>query len=221
MIGSNWKEVAQALSLMAPIITSHDSDGMDIYFLNHLSNDKGGPGIAPGGYRGIKRAATVSEIFRTVRPNYGTPTGTRIHHILKPYLAKAAEDAKAGIETKPLNLIVLTDGAASDDVESVLISCAKKLDKIDAPPFQVGVQFFQVGNDSGATAALKELDDELGDRAGVRDMVDTVTWSGRDSGNLTGDGILKVVLGAVNRKLDRRNASGEFSRRSQEFASRR
>jgi hypothetical protein len=76
---------------------------------------------------------------------------------------------------------VLTDGVPSDDVESVLLSAAKKLDKLDAPPYQVGVQFFQVGNEEGAKEALEELDGGLSEHVegGVRDIVDTVTFSNR------------------------------------------
>lgn len=221
MAGRSWRETSQALALIAPIVTQHDSDGMDIYFLNHKSRDAGIPseGIAPGGYRGIKRAETVTEIFNTVRPQGGTPTGIRVHNILKPYLAKLEKAMAEGKDVKPLNLIVLTDGVPSDDVESVLLSAAKKLDKLDAPPFQVGVQFFQVGNEEGAKEALEELDDELSNlvEGGVRDIVDTVTWTGGVSASeggvgLTGDGILKAVLGAVVKRLDRRRASGEVRR---------
>lgn len=202
MAGRSWREVSQALSTIAPIVTKHDSDGIDIYFLNHKSSNQGAPqdGVAAGGYRGIKRAATITEIFDRVRPGGGTPTGIRIHNILKPYLAKLDSEMAAGRELKPLNLIVLTDGVPSDDVESVLLSAAKKLDKLDAPPFQVGVQFFQVGNEEGAKEALEELDDGISElvEGGVRDMVDTVTWTGgcatSEGGvGLTGDGILKTV----------------------------
>ncbi|KAF8866890.1 hypothetical protein BDZ45DRAFT_667556 [Acephala macrosclerotiorum] len=221
MAGRSWREVSQALSTIAPIVTKHDSDGIDIYFLNHKSSNQGAPqdGVAAGGYRGIKRAATITEIFDRVRPGGGTPTGIRIHNILKPYLAKLDSEMAAGRELKPLNLIVLTDGVPSDDVESVLLSAAKKLDKLDAPPFQVGVQFFQVGNEEGAKEALEELDDGISElvEGGVRDMVDTVTWTGgcatSEGGvGLTGDGILKTVLGAVVKRLDRRRASGEVRR---------
>jgi hypothetical protein len=113
----------------------------------------------------------------------------------------------SGKEMKPLNLIALTDGVPSDDVESVLLSAAKKLDKLDAPPYQVGVQFFQVGNEEGAKEALEELDDGLSElvEGGVRDIVDTMTWNSTEGGlSLTGEFILKCLLGAVNRKLDRR-----------------
>lgn len=209
MAGRSWREVSQALSIIAPIIATYDSEGIDIYFLNHKSTDAGVPanGIAPSGYRCIKRAETVTEIFQRVRPQGGTPTGIRVHNILKPYLVKLEEDMASGKELKPLNLIVLTDGVPSDDLESVLLSAAKKLDKLDAPPFQVGVQFFQVGNEEGAKEALMELDDGLSElvEGGVRDMVDTVTWDPIEEGSisLTGDGILKCLLGAVNRRLDR------------------
>lgn len=209
MAGRSWREVSQALATLAPVITSFDADGTDIYFLNHKSSDPGAPadGIAPGGYRGIKRAATITEIFERVRPGGGTPTGIRVHNILSPYLAKVEREMALGKEVKPLNLIVLTDGVPSDDVESVLIAAAKKLDKLEAPPFQVGVQFFQVGNEEGAREALMELDDDLSSmvEGGIRDMVDTVTWNSTQDGvSLNSDFILKCVLGAVNRRLDRR-----------------
>jgi uncharacterized protein YegL len=214
MAGRSWREVSQALATIAPIVTKHDSDGIDIYFLNHKSKDAGEPseGVAATGYRGIKRAVTITEIFERVRPQGGTPTGTRVHNILNPYLAKLEKVMGEGKEVKPMNLIVLTDGVPSDDVESVLLSAAKKLDRLDAPPFQVGVQFFQVGNEDGAKEALEELDDELSNKikGGVRDIVDTVTWTGGRSPSeggvgLTGDRILKVCLGSVVRRLDRRN----------------
>jgi uncharacterized protein YegL len=223
MAGRGWREVSQALSIIAPIVADHDDDGLDLYFMNHQSTHAGAlsDGVAAGGYRGIKRAATVTEIFTRIRPQGGTPTGIRVHNILKPYLAKLETDMAAGKEMKPLNLIVLTDGVPSDDVESVLLSAAKKLDKLDAPPFQVGVQFFQVGNEEGANEALEELDNGLSElvEGGVRDIVDTVTWTGGQNSServvgLTGDGVLKAVLGGVIKRLDRRQASGEMRERT-------
>ncbi|PMD12221.1 hypothetical protein NA56DRAFT_695643 [Hyaloscypha hepaticicola] len=202
MAGRSWREVSQALAVIAPIVSSHDDDGLDLYFMNYKSADGGSPneGIAAGGYRGIKRAATVTEIFARVRPQGGTLTGTRVHNILKPYLAKLEAEMAAGKEMKLLNLIVLTDGVPSDDVEAVLLLATKKLDKLDASPYQVGVQFFQVGNEEGVKEALEELDDRLSElvEGRVRDIVDTVTWTGGSSQSegsvgLTGDRILKAI----------------------------
>ena len=87
------------------------------------------------------------------------------------------------------------------------MAVAKKLDQLEAPPYQVGVQFFQVGNEPGAREALEELDDGLSElvEGGVRDIVDTVTWASTEGSiSLTGELILKCLLGAVNRRLDRR-----------------
>ena len=202
MSGRNWRETEAAIRAITPICTSHDEDGIDMYFLNHKSNNRGGADKPAGGYYGIKRADTIQNIFSAVRPQRTTPLGTRLHHILKPYIASlvAAEQIE---DVKPVNIIVITDGRPSDDPESVVVQHARKLDSIEAPPYQVGLQFFQVGNDAGAAEFLRELDDDLADQ-GVRDMVDTTTWDSSAQDPLSADNILKVVLGAVVRRLDRK-----------------
>ncbi|KAM5351916.1 hypothetical protein ACJ41O_004639 [Fusarium nematophilum] len=206
MAGRSWREVRDALSTIAPICTSRDPDGIDIYFLNHRSAASGSGTKAPGGYYHVRDAAQVQRLFESVRPGGATPTGARLHSILKPYvgsLTKHNMDA-----TKPVNIIVITDGCPTDDPESIIIHHAKKLDKLDAPPHQLGIQFFQVGSEREATTALRRLDDDLEDE-GIRDMVDTATWNSMDLDNaksLTADGILKVVLGAVHRRWDRMSA---------------
>ena len=201
MAGSNWRETSKALAAIAPICTAHDADGIDIHFLNHPHSSH---------YQNITRADDVAEIFASVRPQGGTPTGARLNSILKPYLKDV--ETKGSEAVKPLNVIVVTDGVASDDVESVIVAAAKKLDRWDAPAWQVGIQFFQVGREPGAAAALKELDDDLCGE-GCRDIVDTVPWSGEDGTGLNADGILKCVLGAVHRKLDRKRVSLDGLRR--------
>ena len=210
MAGRSWRETKQALAAITPICTAHDEDGIDIYFLNNR-NPRGGN---TGGYTNVTTTAGVEAIFNTVRPLGGTPTGTRLNHILKPYLAQVEESLERqahGHEAtvKPLNIIVITDGVPTDDVETIIVSAAKKLDSWEADPAQVGIQFFQVGNEKEATKDLQELDDALSEQFGIRDMVDTVPWKGQEGATLTGDGILKAVLGAVHRKHDRRRGSSE------------
>ena len=199
MAGRSWRETSDALASITPICTAHDADGIDIHFLNAPDSVE---------YCNITRSSHVDKIFGSVRPRGGTPTGTRLNAILKPYMKEL--EKKGADAIKPLNIIVITDGVPTDDVESVIISIAKKLDKWDAPAWQVGIQFFQVGEERGAAEALRELDDgiaELG--GGVRDIVDTVPWKGENGAVLNGDGILKVVLGAVNRRLDRKKDNRE------------
>jgi hypothetical protein len=134
MAGRGWHKVSQVLFIIASIVSDHDDDGLDLYSMNHKSTDAGAPldGVAAGGYKGIKRAATVTEIFARVRPQGGTTTGIRVYNILKLYLVKLKTKMAARKEIEPLNLIVLTDNVLSDEIESVLLFAARKLDKVDA-----------------------------------------------------------------------------------------
>lgn len=196
---SRWSETGDALAAITPICTAHDADGIDIVFLNTKPQPV---------HRGITSAGVVQEIFQTVIPSGGTPIGWRLDSILRPYLRAYTQDPDS---TKPLNVICITDGEAGDDPESVLIDTAKQLDRLGAPSFQVGVQFFQVGDDRRAGEYLRALDNDLRTIAGnaeLRDIVDTVPFTSETGSHLTGEGILKVVLGAVNRRLDRKDDEG-------------
>ena len=196
MAGSKWAETAAALAAVVPICAARDQDGVDIHFLNHPDSSE---------YKNLKRAEDVMSIFRSVRPSGGTPTGIRLHHLLKKYLAEAAKWEGAMEEkVKPMNIIVITDGAAGDDPYTVIANAAKKLGALNAPAWQVGIQFFQIGTDPEATEMLRELDDLLASQENTRDIVDTVPWKGENGQGLNADGIMKVVLGAVNRRWDRK-----------------
>ena len=202
MAGRNWREARDVLRSITEICTQRDQDGIDVYFLNHRSGNKGGAGQADGGYYNITDAASVQRIFESVKPQRTTPTGQRLRSMLKPYLEQLQSAADMD-DVKPVNVIVITDGEPTDEPETDIVQAARKLDRLDAPAYQVGIQFFQVGNDQQAAEYLRTLDDDL-EKHGVRDMVDTVSWQGT-TGVLTAEGILKVVLGAVMRRLDRRS----------------
>lgn len=207
MTGSRWEQVRQVLKNIVPICTKRDKDGIDLYFLNHRSKNTGdaSEGKADGGYYNISNPDTVTKIFNGTRPSGCTPTGHRLRSILKPYLAML--DASGDPESvKPINIIVITDGVPTDDPESVIVQAARKLDDMDAPLYQAGIQFFQVGSEASASKSLRELDDDLV-KQGVRDMVDTCSYNPGGAkgarGDLTAPQILKAVLGAVVRKIDR------------------
>ncbi|KAH8701221.1 hypothetical protein GQ44DRAFT_632288 [Phaeosphaeriaceae sp. PMI808] len=194
MAGRNWRETGKALEAITPICTQRDTDGIDIYFLNCPDSSA---------YKNITSEEAVVDIFQSIRPGGATPTGQRLNKILRPYLQRCESNLES---TKPINIIVITDGEPSDDVESPIIQAAKKLDRLDAPAWQVGIQFFQVGKEPSARKHLKQLDDGLRDLAGdenLRDIVDTVPFMGEEQSELTAHGILKVVLGAVHKKWDR------------------
>ncbi|KAL7912841.1 hypothetical protein GGI35DRAFT_264535 [Trichoderma velutinum] len=211
MAGKSWKEAADVLRTITPICTAHDKDGIDLYFLNHKSTNKTPDGKAPHGYYNIETPEEITEIFKTVQPNRGTPTGGRLRTILRPYVdgLPSPKDKSRNIDdVKPINIIVITDGEPTDDPDFVIAKYARDLDKLDAPVHQVGIQFFQVGNLDGAAEALQRLDNLFGPTSEVRDMVDTVSWDATPSKRfrsktLSADTILKVVLGAVIRRLDK------------------
>jgi hypothetical protein len=198
MAGPRWQETAAALETITPICTAHSPDGIALHFLNHPD--------APAHHH-LTTPAAIRALFATVRPGGPTPTGQRLAALLTPYLRRYAA---APATTKPLNVICVTDGVPTDDVESALVAAARTLDRLDAPAWQLGVQFFQVGADADAAGHLRLLDDELAALAGgapLRDIVDTVPFQGRGGTRLTADGVLKVVLGAVNRRLDRKGSA--------------
>lgn len=192
MAGGLWRQTADALMTITPICTAHDQDGIDIHFLNHQIP-----------YPNVTSTTKVQEIFQTVKPGGGTPTGTKLQELFEKYLETYQPKV-----TKPMNIICITDGAPTDDDESPLIFVAKELDRLKAPAWQLGVQFFQVGSDPEATEHLQMLDDDLPEIAkdkNLRDIVDTVPFLSENGTVLSGAGILKVVLGAVTRRLDRQS----------------
>lgn len=191
MQGSRWEQAKTAVKGVVAQAMKYDDDGIDIYFLNaKRSGDN------------MRRPKDVDRLFAGLKPYGATPTGKTLEKVLREYVLRLEAAAAQGRpeSIKPLNLIVITDGAPTDDPESVLVAYARRLDKGDWPLSQVGVQMFQVGNDPQAREALEDLDDELSSRHGIRDMVDTVPYQGE----MTAELIIKVLLGGINRRLDRK-----------------
>ncbi|KAI7781942.1 hypothetical protein SLS64_003413 [Diaporthe eres] len=211
-----WKDVQHLIEKVAPICAKHDPDGIDLYFVNHKPGGLLGQfkSIRKTGYTRIggfvggmlltEKGKEVSSIFtEKVKPAGKCNIGARLGKLLEWYIEKF----KAGEESAALNLIVLTAGAFDDDIKTPIVNIARELDAANAPPHQVGIQLFRLG---GANIERQKtfdyLDDELHKEAKVRDIVDTVTYRGAGEGELSGDELLKVVLGAVVKKLDTRSS---------------
>ncbi|WWD20267.1 hypothetical protein CI109_104743 [Kwoniella shandongensis] len=199
MAGDRWNQARTALMEVAEIASRYDENGVDVYFLNSKRVGKE-----------LKGAHDMEELFAGLEPRGATPTGIRLEAILREYMSRlersqVASPGSSSIErVKPMNLIVVTDGAPTDDPESVLIACAKRLDRGEFPLSQVGIQFLQIGNDSEAREALQELDDGISEAHGVRDMVDTLPFTGEE---MSAGLIIKTLLGGINRRLDRRSTA--------------
>lgn len=159
----------------------------------------------------------------------GTPTGARLDAILGQY-ANELDNAIGTPEystIKPLDLICLTDGAPSQSINFVVFhnnqhayslflyvadaplpileKWAAHLDAKKHHPNAVGVQFVQIGNSAGCTAALVALtkgkvrvsNSGTISRACVdfhqQNMVDTVSYDGL----VTPERLTRILLGAI------------------------
>ncbi|KAJ9090938.1 hypothetical protein QFC21_007353 [Naganishia friedmannii] len=205
MAGGRWQQVRGALMDVATRVARVDEDGIEVHFVNSMVE----------GYNltvssGDRTAGSVEKLFNKVKPTNGTPTGAALRRILEPYMDQLehvqqlkanGEQIPVGEDVKPVNVIVLTDGAATDDPESVIVSIASRLDRGGFPLNQLGIQFLQIGNESEAREALQALDDGIKEKHEVRDIVDTVVYHG-DGAPVSAEQILKVLLGGIQKHLD-------------------
>ena len=98
-----------------------------------------------------QKAEQVRRLFDSVRPNGLTPIGDKLDRLLRQYLSELDEAKLQGREdsVKPVNYIVITDGAASepssiklpllgylltvassaDDPADVIVNVARRLDR--------------------------------------------------------------------------------------------
>ncbi|KAH6906861.1 hypothetical protein BKA70DRAFT_1428958 [Coprinopsis sp. MPI-PUGE-AT-0042] len=131
MKGDRWTEAGNALNNLANWIIDHgwDSDGIDLRFLNHQSTFSFRTELV----NGVQDKGKVGTAIAAISPDGGTPTGKRTRELLDAHLAKlnAARNTDAYGKIKPLDLICITDGEASN--------------------------FVQIGGDAAAAAALDKL----------------------------------------------------------------
>ncbi|KAI5923473.1 hypothetical protein F4810DRAFT_669027 [Camillea tinctor] len=205
----HWTEVKQILDIIAPVLTMYDPNGIDIEFINYWPLEY----LITGrrGYTGVVTATgnleledNVEAVFAKAEPKGKCRMDRRLRSILEDYVEDYKDElSETGQRMRPLNLIVVTSGIMDKTTPYyTLVKAARELDQLGAPPYQLGIQFFQVGREPEATLALQTLDRQLHSEEGVRDIVDTVTWTG-GPGELSPGALLKTILGAVKRSIDK------------------
>jgi hypothetical protein len=178
-----WPEARDALAGVTELSRLKGGEGLDIYCLN-----------SPKYRLDLRNEVEVHDFFNDIVPDGQTPTGAKLRQILDIYVPKIEDPS---LRHKPISILVITDGVPTDDPRSVIVEFARRLDVKNVPLRQLSLQFVQIGDDPGATEALKELDDQLGPDHGVRDMVDTIPFSQAEP-SLRADLIVKIVLGSIN-----------------------
>lgn len=182
-----WPEARKALKTFSTICAEWDDDGQDLFFINNKNTIFG---ASP---------EEIDAAFASNKPHGGTNMGRALMRVVEGYF----DDYKTK-KPKPLNILAITDGVFTDDVASVIKWIVDQMDKVNALPNQVGIQFIQIGADPAATKALEHLDDDLISEGVSKDIVDTVPWYADkvDGRKFDGTYLAKVVCGAINRKLD-------------------
>ena len=151
MAGTRWIEVKEAVIRCARIVLAYDMDGVDIYFLNSSAND----------VSRVHALEHICAILDSVQPHGSTPIDLCLDEIFYEYLHRFKKAGSLGW-VKPVNIIVLTDGAPDEgiwDLRHLFVRTAHELEILKAPRLQLGVQFVQIGDDEGASAFLSSLDE--------------------------------------------------------------
>ncbi|THH28419.1 hypothetical protein EUX98_g5769 [Antrodiella citrinella] len=155
-----------------------------------------------------QNTSQIRRLFESLRPKGLSLMGYRLESLLLYYLgvlekAKAASDngdPEPMRSIKPVNYIVITDGFPTDAPEDVIVAAARRLTAGGFSLMQVGIQIVQLGDNPDATEFLRRLDDDLPTEYGCRDIVDTTPYNGQE---LNEKRLLKILIGAVNGRIDR------------------
>jgi Mg-chelatase subunit ChlD len=167
---TRWKAMQETAEQFCRDIQKIDSDGIGLVVFS-------GQGIDTHDGVNVEK---VSEIFRNRSPRSSTPLAEALQAALK----------LAGKSDKKDFILVFTDGVPDDEAAAakVIRDASNKLNSDD----ELTILFVQVGNDAGAAAYLKKLDDQL---TGCKfDIVDAKTMAEAEKFATTAE----LVVAAIN-----------------------
>lgn len=149
---TRWQEAQEFTESFARFADLHDDDGLTVITFNSTSTV----------YDGV-HADKVHDVFTTCQPGGSTNLAGAL---AEAYKKKAASTKKAIV-------VVLTDGSPDSQtaVKDGIIAEANALETDDG----LSIQFVQIGDDNGAAAFLKMLDDDLQSAGAKFDIVNTLT----------------------------------------------
>lgn len=183
---TKWDFAREFVTSIAREAGQYDDDGITVIFFNdgHKVFDNIG-----GGSDNEAALKTINDMYDHVGPMGGTDTGAAMQVVFDGYLQRKH---KSPAEAKPIILVIVTDGSPSDPVSAArtIVNFTQKLDNED----EAGISFLQIGDDGGARAFLKMLDEDLEKK--YRAKYDIVNTKNVDElSNIT---IADVLLDAVN-----------------------
>lgn len=169
---TRWEYGQETGTALAKAVEPYDDDGITVTVFNNSHTT----------FESV-RSQLVAATFKKYSPNGSTNTAGVLKARLDAYFDRKekAKGKKGGLFTKavppsappkPVLLFVMTDGVPDDQnaVKRVIIDAANKIEKDE----ELAICFVQVGNDPGATAFLKSLDDDLTSQGAKFDIVDAL-----------------------------------------------
>jgi len=140
----------------------------------------------------------VSSAFAEIRPSGGTILAPVLQTALQQFFDKAELSTAKGTPVRKMTIVVVTDGRPQDkeDVITTIVDTATKLKALKGSRDWIGIDFVQIGTDKGASAFLKELDDDLVVKHKASfDLVSTIPLSMVEQRG----GVLAVLLDAIQK----------------------
>lgn len=166
---TRYEAVQESALTLVRDIEKLDSDGIGLVLFGG-TNIKSFDGVG---------TAQVREAFANTSPRGGTPLAEALGEALK----------LAGKSDKKDFILVFTDGVPDNKAAAaqVIVEAANDQATDDA----LTILFVQVGDDAGATAYLRSLDDDL--KGAKFDIVDAKTVAEADAFSTTADLILAAI----------------------------
>lgn len=148
---TRWDNARKAVEILAPKITEFDTDGVTAWLFSNRHQK----------FDGLRDAQSVSRVFHGHGPDGSTDLAGVLNAAFDDFFRKG----------KPVTYLIITDGAPDDEdaVRRAVESASNRLGKDS----DMSLTFVQVGDDSGATQFLQNLDDKVGMQCKF-DIVDTV-----------------------------------------------
>jgi len=171
---SRWETLVDGMRYIVDLACYYDNNGVDVHFLYNDAKDE--LGITEG----QRVLDLLAKEVRLDEEGGGTVVGQVLWMVLETHLdgyEDFRKQMRARVSPRPkmpkkLNVIVITDGEAADteEVEQTIVAAAQKLERLGAPPNQIGIQFLQVGQSETAADWLRMLDDDLHRIHGIKDV---------------------------------------------------
>ncbi|KAF2490635.1 hypothetical protein BU16DRAFT_622209 [Lophium mytilinum] len=192
-----WEVATFVAETLAMKLAGLDDDGLDLMCTLgdvNLENEKG-----------LQAPINIRHAMDRARPSSDGNAKTDMRETLEDIFEDFLGNRKLAKDRK-MTLIVLTDGiwkgpVPLESVEAKIEEFVKQLNTLKDRAFSI--QFIRFGDDAEAIERLRRLDDDLSKKPDMRDIIDTVPWTGK---------VRRMIIGSFNsaESADMMNSQGQL-----------